>query len=153
MMVTYQEEVYCRLKIWNLDSTDKKTGENCHWWSPYHPPDGHPPSQGWSTTIQYMVTNHPKDGHSFSKGWSLTIPWMVTNPPQDGHPPSPRGSCTIQSLVIHKPKEDHPPSSRWSQTVPSIWLHTIHRMVTHNPQYQLKSWIVFLLQLIENPIS
>ena len=66
----------------------------------YHPRDGHPPSKGWSPTIQNRVTNLPKDGHPFYKGWSPTIPTLVKHHPHDGHLQTVEWPTTIPGTVI-----------------------------------------------------
>ena len=67
-MVTHQKEVYLRLGIWHLDFTFKTNIRlQLPCLVPHNPQDGHPLLQGWSSTIQNMVTNLPKGGHPFYK--------------------------------------------------------------------------------------
>ena len=66
-MVTHQKEVYYRLKIWQLNLTDRKTsGDSCRGWSPTilrrvtrQPWDGHPPIQEWSPCLAPFDTTWP----------------------------------------------------------------------------------------------
>ena len=90
MMVTHRKEVYCIHQIWHLDITHKtNTRWQLPWMVTYHPRDGHPPSQGWSPTIEIwsptfpnMVTHVPKAGHQSSQGWVKppSKDWSPTNP-------------------------------------------------------------------------
>ena len=79
----YQNEVYYRLGIWNINFSHKiKT----------------------STTIPRMVTHHPKDGHLPSQGRSPTIPSKGTHNTQDGKIPLPDWSSTILRMASHQPR-------------------------------------------------
>ena len=78
--------------------------------------DGHPPSKGWSPTIQRMVTHHPKDGHPpfkiYQKEvyyrleiWNLALTHKIkTRCSAAGQPPSPGWSPTIRRMVTHHQK-------------------------------------------------
>ena len=80
-MVTHQKEVYCRLRILQLNLTHKT---NIRWQLPWMDS----PSPGWPPTIARMVINHPKYGYQPFKRWSLIFQIMVPNDPQNGHPSS-----------------------------------------------------------------
>ena len=76
----------------------------------HYPKECHLPSQGWSSTIQNMVTNLSKYGHPFSNLLSPMKPRMVKHHPQEGNP---------DPNVCHQTTQGRPP--------------TIIRMVTHCP--------------------
>ena len=112
----------------------------------------HPPSQGWSPTIPWMVNYNPKGCHPTSlewlpifSGWSYTIPKPKQlhdgYPPFQGwsptirrmvNPPSVGWSSTIRRMVTHHPQDGHPPSVGWSPPFPQ-WLTIIPMMFTHHP--------------------
>ena len=62
--------------------------------------DGHPPSQGWSPTVQNLPKGSVLQTWNFTQGLSSQNDQMKW----DGQPPSPRWSPNNQSMVTHQPK-------------------------------------------------
>ena len=94
--------------------------------------DGHPPSQGWSSTIQNMVSSLPKDGHLFSKLWSQMIPRMVKPHPQECYPPTKGLSPTNPRKDIHHHQDGNLLAKRYGWTPSPEWSSKNCRMVTHH---------------------
>ena len=125
----------------------------------HHPQDGHPPSRGWSSTIQDLPERivlqtwnlaarlyTKKQGQvscvlsPLSPGWSPNIPRMIT------HHLKSTGMKVYFRLGIWHINLTHKIRSRWSAMdghPPSpVWSPTIPRMVTHHSKSTRRHWSV-----------
>ena len=112
---------------------------------------GHPPSTGWSPTIQnlpgnnchqlWMVTHqthHPKEGHPSSIVWSpsFQLPKSIRRKciAMDGQPPTPGCSPTITRMITHQPQDAHQPLEFGTKTHKVKTSRQLPCMVTHLPK-------------------
>ena len=134
----------------------------------HYPQDGHPPSHGWSLTIQNLPeTLYYKLGiwlldltHKIKTRWQLL--WMVSHHHQDGHPPPKGWLSTIQNLtegsVLQTQNLAHRLNNKIKTWWQLPWMVGYHPLNGHPPS-QRQGWspsiprMVTYQPLVSQPLS